>query len=208
MLKAYQKDLMSVDSAYIEIPEPPRRRAVIETSFRNITVELSSGPLSTEIISIKLAEEHFTDSLLFHRVMSGFMIQGRGSQFKNAKAGQMLRAGRTKVHHSGRGSLPDLIHQGRPCGRKDWAIRPARKKPPPGRSSHRVQEHAINADVIGQIEQVRKFQLSPDRKSGLPQSRFRHAYPRPKEYGVRLWMEGLEVIDQIAAQKPPQYQPA
>ena len=42
---------------------------------------------------IKLANEHFFDSLLFHRVISQFMIQGGDPQSKNAQPGQMLGAG-------------------------------------------------------------------------------------------------------------------
>ena len=42
---------------------------------------------------IKLANEHFFDSLLFHRVISEFMIQGGDPQSKNAQPGQMLGMG-------------------------------------------------------------------------------------------------------------------
>ena len=42
---------------------------------------------------IKLANEHFFDSLLFHRVISQFMIQGGDPQSKYAQPGQMLGSG-------------------------------------------------------------------------------------------------------------------
>lgn len=42
---------------------------------------------------IKLANAHFFDSLIFHRVIRGFMIQGGDPQSKNAARGVMLGAG-------------------------------------------------------------------------------------------------------------------
>jgi cyclophilin family peptidyl-prolyl cis-trans isomerase len=42
---------------------------------------------------IKLAEEHFFDSTLFHRVIEGFMVQGGDPESKNAPPGQPLGRG-------------------------------------------------------------------------------------------------------------------
>jgi peptidyl-prolyl cis-trans isomerase B (cyclophilin B) len=42
---------------------------------------------------LKLAKEHYYDSLLFHRVIDGFMIQGGDPDSKKAKPGQRLGSG-------------------------------------------------------------------------------------------------------------------
>jgi cyclophilin family peptidyl-prolyl cis-trans isomerase len=67
--------------------------ALIETSYGDIVVRLyDSTPLHRDNF-IKLANDGFYDGLLFHRVISGFMIQGGDPNSKNATADQFLGAG-------------------------------------------------------------------------------------------------------------------
>lgn len=67
--------------------------AMIETDLGNMKVELyNSTPIHKENF-IKLANEGFYDSLLFHRVIGGFMIQGGDPQSKNAGPNQRLGSG-------------------------------------------------------------------------------------------------------------------
>jgi cyclophilin family peptidyl-prolyl cis-trans isomerase len=65
-------------------PVTPARMAEITTDFGNIIVKLyDSTPLHRENF-IRLVNEGFYDSLLFHRVINEFMIQGGDPQSKNA----------------------------------------------------------------------------------------------------------------------------
>lgn len=67
--------------------------ALIETSYGNITVKLLNSTPKHRDNFIKLAKEGFYDSLLFHRVIPGFMIQGGDPDSRNAAPGQSLGMG-------------------------------------------------------------------------------------------------------------------
>ncbi len=71
----------------------PGTRVKITTDSGVIIVRLyDKTPLHRDNF-IKLANEHFFDSLLFHRVMNQFMIQGGDPQSKYAQPGQQLGMG-------------------------------------------------------------------------------------------------------------------
>lgn len=68
----------------------PEAEVVLETSLGNITVRLSNAtPLHRDNF-IKLVEEGIYDSLLFHRVISGFMVQAGDISSKTATPGDTL----------------------------------------------------------------------------------------------------------------------
>ncbi|MEL7250917.1 MAG: peptidylprolyl isomerase [Bacteroidota bacterium] len=67
--------------------------ALISTDFGDMKVKLyNSTPLHRDNF-IKLADEGYYDGTLFHRVISGFMIQGGDPDSRTATPGQMLGQG-------------------------------------------------------------------------------------------------------------------
>jgi len=69
------------------------RIVLIETSYGNIKLKLyDETPLHRDNF-LKLIGKHFYDSLLFHRVINTFMIQGGDPDSKNAPAGKALGDG-------------------------------------------------------------------------------------------------------------------
>ena len=72
----------------------PNRTAVIQTNKGTIKFELleSDAPKTTENF-IKLAERGYYDGVIFHRVISGFMIQG-GDPTGTGRGGESAWGGR------------------------------------------------------------------------------------------------------------------
>ena len=70
-----------------------RRDVLLQTNYGDITVRLSdSTPLHRDNF-LKLVKVGFYDSVLFHRVIRNFMIQGGDPESKQAGAGQPLGSG-------------------------------------------------------------------------------------------------------------------
>ncbi len=68
-------------------------RVKISTAFGDMIVKLYNKTPQHRDNFIKLVSEHFYDSLLFHRVIASFMIQGGDPESKYAQPGVMLGNG-------------------------------------------------------------------------------------------------------------------
>ena len=69
------------------------KHAIITTDYGDIEVMLYNTTPQHRDNFVKLVESGFYDSLLFHRVIDGFMIQGGDPTSKNSPPGEMLGAG-------------------------------------------------------------------------------------------------------------------
>ncbi len=65
----------------------------IKTKYGDMVAVLYDETPKHKANFIKLAKEHYFDSLLFHRVIQGFMIQGGDPESKKSPAGQRLGNG-------------------------------------------------------------------------------------------------------------------
>jgi peptidyl-prolyl cis-trans isomerase B (cyclophilin B) len=91
-------------------PKEKRNTVEIVTSLGTIRIMLyNETPLHRDNF-LKLVDEKFYDSLLFHRVISAFMIQGGDPESENAPEGKML--GNGDVGHTVPAEfLPSLFHK-------------------------------------------------------------------------------------------------
>lgn len=69
------------------------RKVYIQTEYGKITLSLLDNTPKHRDNFVKLANQHFYDSTLFHRIIPQFMIQGGDPDSKNAAPGAMLGNG-------------------------------------------------------------------------------------------------------------------
>ncbi len=82
-----------VSTMNIEVKHPEHCLIILETKFGVMTIRLyDETPLHRDNF-LKLIEEGFFKDLLFHRVISGFMIQGGDPNSRNASKDTQLGAG-------------------------------------------------------------------------------------------------------------------
>ncbi len=172
----------------------PGTRVKITTDSGVIVIRLYDKTPKHRDNFIKLANEHFFDSLLFHRVISEFMIQGGDPLSKNAPPGTMLGSGDVGY------TIPaefdtSLFH-------KKGALAAARTNNPEKASSgcqfYIVQGKKYSDGDLNMIEMQTGIKFSPAKKNiyktigGTPFLDMNYTVFGEVE-------SGLEVIDKIAS---------
>jgi cyclophilin family peptidyl-prolyl cis-trans isomerase len=128
---------------------PTERLVEIKTDQGIMVVKLyNSTPLHRDNF-IKLVKENFYDSLLFHRVIQGFMIQGGDPESKNADSAAMLGNGEAPGDMVPAEFRPNLYH-------KRGALAMARTDNPEKASSncqfYIVQGQKYDDNFLNQVE--------------------------------------------------------
>lgn len=174
------------------------RKVTVSTDFGTMVIRLyDQTPLHRDNF-IKLVKRHFYDSLLFHRVIRDFMIQGGDPESKRAKPGAQLGNGSVGYTVPAEFQL-DLFH-------KKGVLAAARDNNP-AKASDGCQFYIVQGKKFtdGQLDTLEQTRLG-GRKIPLDQ---REVYKTlggtphlDQNYTVfGEVIKGMEVIDSIAAVK-------
>jgi peptidyl-prolyl cis-trans isomerase B (cyclophilin B) len=188
----------------VAAPAEKERLVEISTPYGKMIARLyNATPLHRDNF-IKLVSSGFYDSLLFHRVISGFMIQGGDPESKNSPPGASLGNGQAP----GGGRIPAefrpwIIH-------KKGALAAAREDNPE-KASHNCQFYIVQGKTLDSAALVQVYEQRVKPATGAS---FQYT-PGQREIYKRIGgaphldqsytvfgeiFSGMDVIDKIAAQ--------
>jgi len=183
----------------VSVKPPTDKLVQMETQFGTMIIKLfDETPLHRDNF-LKLVEEGYYDSLLFHRVMQGFMIQGGDPNSRGAEANARLGTGGPGYQIPAEFNEA-LIHQkgALAAARTGGPSNPEKKSS--GSQFYLVQGTPVDEKQLNMLERRRGTTYSDDAKAiygelgGTPFLDMDYTV-----FGIVL--EGLEVIDEIAAMK-------
>lgn len=167
----------------------------IETKFGDIRVRLyDETPLHRDNF-LKLVQSGFYDSLMFHRVIRDFVIQGGDPTSKHAAPGVLLGAGEVGYTIPAEIRFPH-VRGALSAARKSDAVNPQRASD--GSQFYIVQGQQHTDASLDELERVMGIKFSPEWRSryktvgGTPQLDGQYTV-----FGEVI--SGMEVVDRIAA---------
>jgi cyclophilin family peptidyl-prolyl cis-trans isomerase len=171
----------------------------IETEFGNILLQLSNATPQHRDNFLKLADEGFYDSLAFHRIIEGFMVQGGDPDSRTAEKGEALGTGGPGYEVPAE-FVDSLIHLkgALAAARMPDEMNPQKKSS--GSQFYIVQGRPVTEAMLENFSSQNGFRYTQAQKAaylkygGTPQL--------DRQYSVfGKVLSGLDVLDKIAAVK-------
>lgn len=165
----------------------------ITTSYGNIVIKLyNETPLHRDNF-VKLVQAGFYDSLLFHRVIKEFMIQGGDPASKNAPASQMLGSG--DVGYKIPAEIkPDLFHK--------RGVLAAARDNNPEKASSGCQFYIVHGKKFSDVELASIEQRSATKLTDAQREAYKNEGGSPWLDGAYTvfgeMVSGFDVLDKIA----------
>jgi len=176
--------------------DPPKECLVeIQTEYGNMLVKLYDATPQHQDNFIKLVEENFYDSLLFHRVIQNFMIQGGDPKSKNASPGLALGSGGPGYTVPAE-FVDSLVHVkgALSAARTGDAVNPEKRSS--GSQFYIVDGQELTENMLAKIEAQKNIRYTPDQREAYLANGGTPFLDR--EYTVfGQVIDGLEVIDKI-----------
>lgn len=195
-LKASKEGKSRVKEERIVVAAPEECLIELETAFGNILIQLYDDTPKHQENFTKLVEEGYLDSLLFHRVIEGFMIQGGDPNSKNAPAGQPLGSGGPGYKVDAE-FVDTLVHLkgALAAARQGDQVNPQKKSS--GSQFYIVHGRPLTDEQLDRIEAQKGIRYSKEHREAY--KTIGGAPFLDREYTVfGKVIEGLEVIDEIA----------
>jgi peptidyl-prolyl cis-trans isomerase B (cyclophilin B) len=183
----------------IHVEAPHNCMVLIETNLGNMEVLLYDNTPKHRDNFIKLAEEGFYDSLLFHRVIGGFMIQGGDPDSRGASADKRLGAGGPGYQVDAE-FHPENVHLkgALAAARMGDQVNPAKRSS--GSQFYIVQGNTVSPDMLERFEMQKDIRYSPEQRKAYQVEGGTPFLDMDYTVFGRV-TKGLDVIDKIAAVK-------
>jgi cyclophilin family peptidyl-prolyl cis-trans isomerase len=193
-LKAIKGEKVSVSKQQLIVNAPIECMVEIETEYGTMLAVLSNKTPQHRDNFLKLSDEGYYDDLIFHRVISDFMIQGGDPNSRNAEPGIPLGGGGPDYKIPAE-FVDTLVHT-------KGALAAARTNNPMKESSgsqfYIVQGKKMSSEQVDYIESQKGFRYTPEARKAFIELGGTPFLDR--EYTVfGHIIKGLEVIDKIAA---------
>lgn len=180
-------------------PKSPEYSPIVEitTDYGVMEIQLYAATPKHRDNFVKLVKEHYYDSLLFHRVINTFMIQGGDPDSKNAKPNVMLGNGGPKYTIPAE-FVDTLIHLKGALAAARMGDQVNPKKESSGSQFYIVQGTSVQPTMLTQIEAQRGKKYTDAQKEAYKQmGGTPHLDGGYTVFGRVI--KGFEVIDKIAA---------
>jgi len=192
---ACQRSVEQKNNAKVDNKKTPMVEMV--TNMGTLKIKLYDNTPQHRDNFIKLVEQGFYDSVLFHRIIPSFMIQGGDPDSKGAPAGKMLGMGGpgytvpaefvdSNLHVKGALAAARMGDQMNPT------------KASSGSQFYIVQGQSLSDGMLDQIEGMKKIKYTPEQRSLYKEKGGTPFLDRDYTVFGEL-VEGFDVLDKISA---------
>lgn len=181
----------------IQVEAPKACLVELETEFGTMLIQLYDATPKHQDNFSKLAEEGFFDSLLFHRVIQGFMIQGGDPNSRNAAPNQGLGSGGPGYTIDAE-FVDSLVHikGALAAARTGDNVNPQKRSS--GSQFYIVQGQPLTPEALDRIEAQKGIRYTTAQREAYLEKGGTPFLDRDYTVFGQV-IEGLEVLDKIAA---------